>query len=76
MQSTKMTVLAFLAFAGLEKWCVQAAALGDIARNVQSELVLLDAGLNVAQSRKSRKLNLDVPAGKSKVDSLTFLHAN
>lgn len=58
-----MTVLVILAFAGLDQWTVQAAALGDIARNVQSELVTLDAGLNVAQSRKSRKLNLDVPAG-------------
>lgn len=68
-----MTVLVILAFAGLDQWTVQAAALGDIARNVQSELVTLDAGLNVAQSRKSRKLNLDVPAGKFKTKKLILL---
>jgi len=42
---------------------VGSAAIGDIARNLQSDLILLDAGLN-PQTRKSRRLSLDdVPAG-------------
>ena len=69
---------AFLAFQGQE---VCSAAIGDIARNVQSDLILLDAGLN-PQSRTSKKLNLDVPAGtflihnKSTVVSATKTSAN
>merc|ERR1711936_64958 len=42
---------------------VRSAAIGDIARNLQSDLILLDAGLN-PQTRKSGRLSLDdVPAG-------------
>lgn len=44
---------------------VRSAAIGDIARNLQSDLILLDAGLN-PQTRKSGRLSLDdVPAGKA-----------
>jgi len=49
-----------LAFSGLQ--VCRGAAIGDIARNVRSELVRLDAGLN-PQSRRSKGLSLDVPAG-------------
>merc|ERR1719367_1415620 len=42
---------------------VQSAAIGEIAKNVHSDLVLFDAGLNPQQSRRSRSLDLDVPAG-------------
>lgn len=41
---------------------VQSAAIGDIARNVRSDLVVFDASLN-PQTRRSRSLDLDVPAG-------------
>jgi len=53
-------ILLLLAFSGLE--VCRGAAVGDIARNVRSELVRLDAGLN-PQSRRSKGLSLDVPAG-------------
>ena len=55
-------ILLLLAFSGLE--VCRGAAVGDIARNVRSELVRLDAGLN-PQSRRSKGLSLDVPAGNS-----------
>ena len=51
MEKIFATILAFLAFFEPK---VQAAAIGDIARNVQSQLVLLDAGLN-PQTRRSRR---------------------
>lgn len=59
MEKIFATILAFLAFFEPK---VQAAAIGDIARNVQSQLVLLDAGLN-PQTRRSRRTDLDVPTG-------------
>jgi len=56
---SNLFLVAFLAFQGQ----VESAAIGDIARNLQSDLILLDAGLN-PQTRKSRRLSLDdVPAG-------------
>ena len=42
---------------------VDSAAIGDIARNVHSDLLTLDAGLN-PQPVRSRRQNYDVPAGK------------
>ena len=62
MMSTKIFAVLFLAFSGLE--VSLGAAVRDIARNVRSELVRFDAGLN-PQSRRSRGLSLDVPAGNS-----------
>jgi len=59
MSSEKIFAI-LLAFSGLQVCC--GAAIGDIARNVRSELVRLDAGLN-PQSRRSKGLSLDVPAG-------------
>lgn len=59
MSSEKIFAI-LLAFSGLQ--VCRGAAIGDIARNVRSELVRLDAGLN-PQSRRSRGLSLDVPAG-------------
>jgi len=59
MITTNLCIV-LLAFIGLDG--IHAAAIGDVSRNVQSELVLLDAGLN-PQPRRSRRLNLDVPAG-------------
>lgn len=56
-------VILLLAFLGQQPYFAQSASIGDIARNVQSELVLLDAGLNPQSSRRSRSLDLDVPAG-------------
>ena len=61
MSSEKIFAI-LLAFSGLQ--VCRGAAIGDIARNVRSELVRLDAGLN-PQSRRSRGLSLDVPAGNS-----------
>jgi len=56
---SNLFLVAFLAFQGQ----VESAAIGDIARNLQSDLILLDAGLN-PQTRKSKRLSLDdVPAG-------------
>jgi len=52
------TFLAFLAFFGH----VDSAAIGDIARNVHSDLLTLDAGLNPTPVRSTRQ-NFDVPAG-------------
>jgi len=52
------TFLAFLATFGL----VDSAAIGDIARNVHSDLLTLDAGLNPTPVRSTRQ-NFDVPAG-------------
>jgi len=52
------TFLAFLAIFGL----VDSAAIGDIARNVHSDLLTLDAGLNPTPVRSTRQ-NFDVPAG-------------
>lgn len=60
MMSTKIFAVLFLAFSSLE--VSLGAAVRDIARNVRSELVRFDAGLN-PQSRRSRGLSLDVPAG-------------
>jgi hypothetical protein len=53
-------LMANVAFQGQE---IRAAAISDITSNVQSDLVLLEAGLN-PQSRKSRKIVSDVPVGK------------
>lgn len=56
---SNLFLVAFLAFQGQ----VESAAIGDIARNLQSDLIFLDAGLN-PQTRKSKRLSLDdVPAG-------------
>jgi len=52
------TFLALLAIFGL----VDSAAIGDIARNVHSDLLTLDAGLNPTPVRSTRQ-NFDVPAG-------------
>jgi len=52
------TFLAFLAIFGH----VDSAAIGDIARNVHSDLLTLDAGLNPTPVRSTRQ-NFDVPAG-------------
>lgn len=52
------TFLAFLAIIGY----VDSAAIGDIARNVHSDLLTLDAGLNPTPVRSTRQ-NFDVPAG-------------
>lgn len=41
---------------------VRAAAIGDIARNVHSDLVLLEAGFE-AEPRKARNFDFKVPAG-------------
>lgn len=60
MMSSEKIFAFLLAFSGLQ--VCRSAAIGDIARNVRSELVRLDAGLN-PQSRRSRGLSLDVPAG-------------
>jgi len=60
MMSSEKIFAFLLAFSGLQ--VCRGAAIGDIARNVRSELVRLDAGLN-PQSRRSRGLSLDVPAG-------------
>ena len=62
MMSSEKIFAILLAFSGLQ--VCRGAAIGDIARNVRSELVRLDAGLN-PQSRRSRGLSLDVPAGNS-----------
>ena len=56
--------LALLAIFGL----VDSAAIGDIARNVHSDLLTLDAGLNPTPVRSTRQ-NFDVPAGKFNLDS-------
>ena len=58
------TFLALLAIFGL----VDSAAIGDIARNVHSDLLTLDAGLNPTPVRSTRQ-NFDVPAGKFNLDS-------
>ena len=59
--SNLVLIMAFLAFFQGQE--VRSAAIGDIARNLQSDLILLDAGLN-PQTRKSQRLSLDdVPAG-------------
>ena len=63
MSAEKIFAVVLLAFTGLE--VCRAAAVRDIARNVRSELVRLDAGLNPQSSRRSRGLSLDVPAGNS-----------
>ena len=47
---------------------VDSAAIGDIARNVHSDLLTLDAGLNPTPVRSTRQ-NFDVPAGKFNLDS-------
>lgn len=60
MMSSEKIFAILLAFSGLQ--VCRGAAIGDIARNVRSEFVRLDAGLN-PQSRRSRGLSLDVPAG-------------
>jgi hypothetical protein len=60
MMSSEKIFAILLAFSGLQ--VCRGAAIGDIARNVRSELVRLDAGLN-PQSRRSKGLSLDVPAG-------------
>jgi len=52
------TFLALLAIFGH----VDSAAIGDIARNVHSDLLTLDAGLNPTPVRSTRQ-NFDVPAG-------------
>jgi len=52
------TFLALLAIFGQ----VDSAAIGDIARNVHSDLLTLDAGLNPTPVRSTRQ-NFDVPAG-------------
>ena len=62
MMSSEKIFAILLAFSGLQ--VCRGAAIGDIARNVRSELVRLDAGLN-PQSRRSKGLSLDVPAGNS-----------
>ena len=54
----KLSLLAFVAFSQVES-----AAIGDIARNVHSDLLTLDAGLN-PQPVRSRRQSYDVPAGK------------
>ena len=61
MMSVKIFSILFVAFVCLE--VCRGAAVRDIARNVRSELVNLDAGLN-PQSKRSKGLDLDVPAGK------------
>jgi len=53
----KLSLLAFVAFSQVES-----AAIGDIARNVHSDLLTLDAGLN-PQPVRSRRQSYDVPAG-------------
>ena len=58
------TFLALLAIFGH----VDSAAIGDIARNVHSDLLTLDAGLNPTPVRSTRQ-NFDVPAGKFNLDS-------
>lgn len=60
MMSLKIFSILFVAFVCLE--VCRGAAVRDIARNVRSELVNLDAGLN-PQSKRSKGLDLDVPAG-------------
>ena len=62
MMSVKISAILFVAFVCLE--VCRGAAVRDIARNVRSELVNFDAGLN-PQSRRSKGLDLDVPAGNS-----------
>ena len=62
MMSVKISAILFVAFVCLE--VCHGAAVRDIARNVRSELVNFDAGLN-PQSRRSKGLDLDVPAGNS-----------
>jgi len=59
MEKIFAVIIAFLATFANQ---VHGAALGDIARNVQSQLVLFDAGLN-PQPRRSRRTDLDVPTG-------------
>jgi len=56
--SYTQTFLALLAIFGH----VDSAAIGDIARNVHSDLLTLDAGLNPTPVRSTRQ-NFDVPAG-------------
>jgi len=56
-------LLVLMTFSAFFFQVVRSAAIGDIARNLQSDLILLDAGLN-PQTRKSGRLSLDdVPAG-------------
>ena len=62
------TFLALLAIFGH----VDSAAIGDIARNVHSDLLTLDAGLNPTPVRSTRQ-NFDVPAGKFNLDSFFFV---
>ena len=62
MMSVKISAIFFVTFVCLE--VCRGAAVRDIARNVRSELVNFDAGLN-PQSRRSKGLDLDVPAGNS-----------
>ena len=62
MMSVKIFAILFVAFVCFE--VCRGAAVRDIARNVRSELVNFDAGLN-PQSRRSKGLDLDVPAGNS-----------
>jgi len=59
--TTTIIVLALLALMQLEP--VQSAAIGEIAKNVHSDLVFFDAGLNPQQTRRSRRLDLETPAG-------------
>ena len=62
MMSVKIFAILFVALVCFE--VCSGAAVRDIARNVRSELVNFDAGLN-PQSRRSKGLDLDVPAGNS-----------
>ena len=72
MEKIFAVIIAFLATFANQ---VHGAALGDIARNVQSQLVLFDAGLN-PQPRRSRRTDLDVPTGKCFVEEyLPDIHA-
>jgi len=57
----KITIVGLLAL--MMPMLVQSAAIGEIAKNVHSDLVLFDAGLNPQQTRRSRSLDLNVPAG-------------
>ena len=62
MMSVKIFAILIVALVCFE--VCHGAAVRDIARNVRSELVNFDAGLN-PQSRRSKGLDLDVPAGNS-----------
>ena len=58
-----MTSMQLFGLLALAITYVDSAAIGDITRNVHSDLLTLDAGLN-PQPVRSRRQNFDVPTGK------------